>query len=424
MNVLVINHCSTNKGDKAVLQFILQELAANGVRKMTVSANEPTCCRGIKQLEALQVKIVPWGWNVERNCESSFVSRLKRRIRHEFYLRSYGMIRRSLLSGTRPRFLSFYCNNEFFKALLSADFVISTGGHHVTSLLSPNAVSPQTFEMALALLAGKPLYLWSQSIGPFVFSDEKNRLFIKKMLLRASAIYVRDKRSLNELEQLGVTLDNVRITYESVLGFSGKLGHLDKPSDRLPIVGISVYSVQARSIEDHNRYINSLREAVDHITSAGYKVKFFPMQLQGEPADDLPCIEAILKTVHEPEQCSVYMDTSSMLDHIKEVSKCRFFIGHKTHSVIIALITGTPLMAIAYHPKTVDFMKQFELSENCIDDRFLEGNQLIEMFDRIMSEMDAISAKQLGKSAQFGEIVRRDFSEMLHQEQISTSMPS
>lgn len=413
MNIFIINHCSTNKGDKAVLEFLLQELAASGVKNITVSANEPMCCLGVKPPSHLQVKYVPWGWNVARNRNTFFISRLIEKIRHKYYRLSYAMVRRHLLNDSRIDLLNIYCNSEFFKALISADIVISTGGHHVTSILAPNAISPQTFEMALALLAGKPLFLWSQSIGPFKFFDERNRLFIKKILLRSSAIYVRDERSLNELEKLEIASNNIRKTFESVLGFGGMIHNIDKPSVRSPVVGISIYSIKARSIIEHEMYVDSFRKVIDYITAAGYMVKFFPMQLQNEQADDRPCIEAILNSVQKPEQCSVYNDATSMLDHIKEVSKCCLFIGHKTHSVIFALVTGTPLLAIAYHPKTEDFMAQFELSANCIDDRFLEGNNIINMFDRIISQMDAISAIQLQKSAFLGKIVRRDFSEML-----------
>lgn len=418
MNVFIINHCSTNKGDKAVLEFILQELATSRVHQITVSANEPKHCLDVETLKSLQVKFVPWGWNIENKIEAGFLSRFAQKIKYKFYQHSYGVIRSCLLNGSRPRFLSFYCNSAFYRALYSADIVISTGGHHITSILAPNAVSPQTFEMALALLAGKPLYLWSQSIGPLIFSDEENRLFITHILSKSDAIYVRDKHSIVELEQLGIPKINIRRTYESVLGFGGNLSTLDKPSDRLPVVGISIYSVQARSIDENSRYINALRVAINHITASGYRVKFFPMQLQGEPADDRPYIQAIINSLQEPDQCSVYAGANSMLEHIKEVAKCRFFIGHKTHSVIIALVTGTPVLAIAYHPKTLDFMTQFELEENCVDDRYLEGSQLIKIFDRISTHMDIIGVKQLTKSAQFGELVRRDFNKMLYKEPI------
>lgn len=38
MNVLVINQCSTNKGDRAVLYFVIRELFRNGANEVHVSA--------------------------------------------------------------------------------------------------------------------------------------------------------------------------------------------------------------------------------------------------------------------------------------------------------------------------------------------------------------------------------------------------
>ena len=41
MKALVINQCSTNKGDRAVLFFVLRELSRNGIDQVTVSASNP-----------------------------------------------------------------------------------------------------------------------------------------------------------------------------------------------------------------------------------------------------------------------------------------------------------------------------------------------------------------------------------------------
>ncbi|MGE4546027.1 MAG: polysaccharide pyruvyl transferase family protein [Pedobacter sp.] len=413
MKVLVINHCSTNKGDKAVLEFVLHELTANGVKLISVSANEPSCCQALLRDGMPSVRYVPWGWNIQKNRNPGFVSRIIRRLKQVFYSLTYALIRHHLICGTRPWYLPFCCNRDFWRELQSADIVVSTGGHHITSILAPQAISPQTFEMALALLAGKPLFLWSQSIGPFEFETDDNRLFIKEILTRSVAIYTRDQRSLDELNYLGVPDNKIRQTYESVLGLSNLLDSLKKPSERSLLVGISVYSVQGRSVEEHAKYVNSLRDIVNHVIDLGHRVQFFPMQVKGEDADDRPCIEAVLNAVSTPDRCSVVNDFKSMLEHIMEVAKCRLFIGHKTHSVIMALITGTPLIAIAYHPKTIDFMQQFGLSANCLNDIVLNGPRLIEMFNKMQPEIDKIGAIQLSKSKSMGDIVRGDFQEML-----------
>ncbi len=359
------------------------------------------------------MRYVPWGWNDERNRSPGLMARLRNRLMREFYPRSYAVVRRSLVRGTKPALLAHLCNKEFWQALQSADIVVSTGGHHVTSILAPQAISPQTFEMGMALLAGKPLFLWSQSIGPFEFTDDDNRLFIRAILSQAAGIYIRDKRSFGEIDRLGISNAKTKKTFESVLGFGGHLGNLSKPSEREPVVGISVYSAQARTGQEQAAYVGALRAFVDHVTHTGHRVQFFPMQLQGEVADDRPCIDAVLQTVRDRHLCAVYKDAPTMLEHIGEVAKCKLFIGHKTHSVIIALVTGTPLLAIAYHPKTLDFMDQFGLTANCLDDQLLTGARLIDMFDCLQMRADTIGAQQLAQSKLIGEIVRNDFRRMI-----------
>ncbi len=423
MNILLINHCSTNKGDKAVLEFMLHELAVYGVKSITVSANEPTCSQGVRLPEAVQIQFVPWGWNVAGNRHPGIIGRVIQRARREFYLRSYSVVRRSLINDKNLKILSFFCNKSFYRALKASDVVISVGGHHVTSILSPDAVSPQTFEMALALLAGKPLYLWSQSIGPLVFADNYNCLFVRNIISRSTAIYVREKHSLLELNMLGFDNSLAFSTYETVLGYSVMLDNIIKPSERFPIVGISVYSVQYRTDNEKEEYIQALRLTVDHITASGYRVIFFPMQMSQEPGDDRPCIDAVMSAARQPEMCSIYTERESMIEHIEEVSKCRVFIGHKTHSVIIALITGTPILAIVYHQKTKEFMSQYGLAINCIDDRQLRSSELINMFERLKANIDSISLTQIKKSNELGERVRQDFNDMLNRADSSWRAP-
>ena len=80
------------------------------------------------------------------------------------------------------------------------------------------------------------------------------------------------------------------------------------------------------------------------------------------------------------------------LEHLEEVSKCKIFLGHKTHSTIFALATGTPLIALAYHPKTIKFLQQFDMALNAIDDKQLSIQALIQVLDRLNTNLDEIKS--------------------------------
>jgi len=90
----------------------------------------------------------------------------------------------------------FFSTSDFAKALKQADLVIGTGGHHIQTRFTSEALSSLTYDMALVLLYNKPLILWSQSIGPLNFTDKNNEEFIRTIIDTAQTIYLREKIQL------------------------------------------------------------------------------------------------------------------------------------------------------------------------------------------------------------------------------------
>lgn len=413
MNVMVINHCAQNKGDRAVLVFVLRELARNEVSSVTVSMTQRSFWTDTDLQFGSKVRLVPWGWNVESDVGTRLWG-IPERARGKFTRSiSYPLLRYLTARSARTRLVSLLCDTEFYRELRRADFVISTGGHHITTLLEPDAVSPQLFDMALTLVAGKKLALWSQTIGPLAFAKPKNRRLVKSILAQAAWVCLRDTQSLGELRKLNVGTERVRQSFESVIGLNDAVGPHRPPTQRDAVVGISVYGTQPRSPSQHAHYVRSLAEIVDHSVAKGYVVRFFPMQIKGSRGDDRPLIHEIVSSARRGDKCFVEEDDLPPLAHIRRVADCRLFIGHKTHSIIFALTSGTPVIAIAYHSKAADFMMQYELSELCIRDDDLSGDSLIAAFERASRDLDGIAWREFERSREMSETVRRDFRDMV-----------
>jgi len=151
---------------------------------------------------------------------------------------------------------------------------------------------------------------------------------------------------------------------------------------------------------------------IDHAIEAGYKVRFFPMELQGT---DRHCIEAVINSVDKKGNCEIVEGFPGTLDHINAVAQCKIFVGHKTHSQIFSLVTATPLLAIAYHKKTEDFMAQFGLEKYCIADAQLSTEKLIQLFDKINNNLDSINRKEEEVGSKMCVQVRKDFARMIEQ---------
>jgi len=277
----------------------------------------------------------------------------------------------------------------------------------------PDAVTPQIFDMAAALLYDKPLVLWSQSIGPFIFKSPKSRLMVQKILSGASQIYIRDEASAEQIRKMGVSLEHVSKTCESVFGLCDIVKSRIRPSERAEVMGVAVYvhtrANRLKEHEEHRRYFASL---IDHAIEAGYKVRFFPMELQGT---DRPCIEAVINNVVQKENCEIVEGFPGTSDHINAVAQCKMFVGHKTHSQIFSLVAATPLLAVAYHKKTEDFMAQYGLENYCITDEQINAEKLIELFDKINNNLDSINRKEEVVGSKMCTQVNQDFSNMIKQ---------
>jgi polysaccharide pyruvyl transferase WcaK-like protein len=415
MKVLVINQCSTNKGDRAVLFFVLRELARNGVDQVTVSASNPEYWEDKPDFPERGVRVIPWGWDNSRKKGVGFLGKVIHRVQKVILKRRihFPLVRNALIAGKRPWYLRFLVNKQFAEAAKDADIVLSTGGHHVTTMFVPDAVTPQIFDMAAALLYDKPLVLWSQSIGPFVFKSPKSRLMVQKILSGACRIFIRDEASAEQIKNLGISLEHVSKTRESVFGLCDIVKSRIRPSDRSEVMGVAVYvhtrANRLKEHEEHQRYFASL---IDHAIEAGYKVRFFPMELQGT---DHPCIEAVINNVVQKEICEIVEGFPGTSDHINAVAQCKMFVGHKTHSQIFSLMAATPLLAIAYHKKSEDFMAQFGLEKYCITDTQLSTEKLIKLFDEINNNLDSINQKEQEIGSKTCMQVKEDFARMIEQ---------
>ncbi len=428
MKVLVINQCSTNKGDRAVLFFVLRELARNGIDNVTVSASNPEYWENRTDFPArlarfdsarrtarqdVSVRVIPWGWDNSRKKDVGFIRKVIHRLWKVMLRRHvcFPLIRNALIASKHPWYLRLLINKQFVEAVEQADVVISTGGHHVTTMFVPDAVTPQIFDMAAVLLLGKPLILWSQSIGPFNFTSLKNKLTVQKILSGASQIFIRDEDSTEQIKQLGVSPEKVSNTHESVLGLCDIVNSRIKPSERQPVMGVAVYiHTRANQLDEHKNHPLYFASLINHAIEAGLRVRFFPMELQGT---DRACIEAVIDNVDKKENCEIMEGFPGTSEHINAVAQCRIFVGHKTHSQIFSLVAATPLLAIAYHKKTEDFMAQFGLEKYCITDAQLKADKLIELFDEINKKPDVISNKIEETGHKMCTQVKENFAEML-----------
>ncbi|MBO7230449.1 MAG: polysaccharide pyruvyl transferase family protein [Bacteroidaceae bacterium] len=410
MNILLFNQYAGNKGDRAVLYAtcrIIKDIHPNA--NIYVSTSSPELYKDYSYYQNNNITFIPTAWDYARVKSN----RTYWKVLNSFKKYTFTILREIYLRKFCYGITRLFINPLFRKAVKQADKIISVGGHHYCTLLSRDLVSGINFDAMAIKLQNKSFTCFSQTFGPFDFYNKRNLLLTRDILIN-SKLYPREEDSRDMLLNFQIPKENITMTFETVLSLSREVVEYVTPSYRPKTVGIAIYCTQKRSPDVEENYLSSISSLCNHVIKQGYDVKFFPMELKGTAPDDRPYIQRIVERVEHPGKCYVYDTDMETAEHLHKVGKCQVFIGHKTHSTIFALATGTPLLAIAYHPKTIEFMHQFGMKQFVVDDKVLTNDKLIAMFDQLSTNLDKTGKESLKKSKDFTEIIYSQFNEIIN----------
>lgn len=409
MKILLFNQYAGNKGDRAVLYATCRLIKAICPdAHIVVSTSSPELYEGYTYYKENGITFVPAAWDYTRVKSCRLYWRLLNRV-HKY---AFTILREIYLRKCLNGFARLFVNPQFYTAVKQADIIISVGGHHYCTLLSRDLVSGINFDAMVVRLQKKDFVCFSQTFGPFDFHNPRN-LLLTRDILSHSKLYPRENDSREMLLNFQIPEGNIQMTYETVLSLSREVTEYVTPSSRSKSVGIAIYCTQKRTPEVEENYLHSMASLCNHVISQGYDVKFFPMELKGTPPDDRPYMQRIIERVEHPERCFVYDADMETADHLRAVGQCQVFVGHKTHSTIFALATGTPLLAIAYHPKTIEFMHQFGMDQYALDDKVMTANMLVSMFDELAENLDEVGSAALATSKKYAETISAQMKNLL-----------
>lgn len=291
---------------------------------------------------------------------------------------------------------------ELMEAYLRADLVVSKPGGFLYSSGRGVTLLVSLYSLALALLAGKALYLFPQSIGPFLFGWEC--WLLRVVLSRARQVMVREPISANQLNQCGLSSQQFKLMPDMAFAFKGAppaeaLGWLKAhgidPATGQPLMGMTAinWGWQNPRFTAQTRYEKAFAAAARYfVEELGGKVALFPQvtgplssqddrvparriaQLAGHLDDAITVIEEVLP----PEMLKAaygFMD---------------IFIGTRMHSNIFALSQGVPVIAIGYQHKTSGIARMTGVEDWAVDIGALDERLMVESLKRLWEQRQAV----------------------------------
>lgn len=388
--ILLINvHSSCNAGDAALTEVTLEQLQANiPAAKITLSMDDPASHSGDG---AVVESLFTWIKQPEGGGRGRW------KLASLFWLAPGTLlpILTARISG-RPFFrLTPPAWRSTLNAYLQADLVVSKPGGFLYSSGLGLSLLVSLYTMILALAAGKPLYLFPQSIGPFRRGWE--RWLVRQVLSRARLIMVREEISILELAACGLSRERVQLMPDVAFAFRGAppaeaaAWRPDLRSfieSRCPLLGITAinWGAQNPTFQHQEAYESACAAAARYfIEKIHGRVIFFP-QVWGpfEAQDDRVSARRIARRLADLKSEVLLVDDPVPPRILKSLyGRLDILIGSRMHSNIFALSEGVPVLAIGYQSKTAGIIRMMGLSEWMIPIQETSAETLTQKLDQL-----------------------------------------
>lgn len=269
---------------------------------------------------------------------------------------------------------------DVFRAISRCDLFISGGGSLLQDVSSANGILYYLGLIGLARWLEKPVLIYAQGIGPVLRT--RNKRLTGWILNAVNRISVRDQESKEDLVAMGVqqeitvTADPVFCLYKQkadpkiglgILQRYGLLGQKkeaeampdaenqgkdeiqekDEKQEKQKLLGVYLRPWHK------NEYLPALVDALRQMAEKGWKLVFVPMHFPGDIT--IAREAARLLSDYHPV---ILKERYSPVEILSLTSNFDLVLGMRLHSLIMAGVSGVPLVGLSYDHKIDRFLRQ------------------------------------------------------------------
>jgi colanic acid/amylovoran biosynthesis protein len=385
MKILITHvYSQDNKGDSAILSVLIAQLKKtfpnSEINISSMEGNNKT-----KKFD--DQKIYPSFFHLAVYRNKNFIIRtlstlyiLLISLIWAFIYRTTGK-KLKVLDKDLEKLLTLYVNS---------DLIIPVGGGYINGkkgMRSTIALILTLHSIAISEILGKKTILHSQSIGPF--SNNLQKYLTKKTLNKTDLILIRENYSLQTLIEIGVNPRLIKRVADAAFLFNPPITNhktqIDtiKKTGRKKIVGVTVRNWLDKSKQEF--YETQMAKFVEYLTKKNYLVVFIPQVTSDEFNDDdrLPA-KRIFQKVKDQKNVILINDSLSHYAIKALYGKLDYLVGTRLHSVLFALTSNIPSIAIEYEYKTSGILKDIGLNDYIIKIQEVTSERLIQIFNKLV----------------------------------------
>ena len=217
-------------------------------------------------------------------------------------------------------------------------------------------------EAVIATENNIPVMIYAVGVGPL--KEPPIQEFVRNYLSTVDIITVRDRRSQQVLEEIGIQRD-ITVTADPALLLTAEpvtTADLKREgiSGNKRLIAMSVREAGVAAPDIHEEHYHALlANAADFmIERFDADVIFIPM----EPTEfDLQNSHAVISKMLRPQRASILKGNYSSGQLLSIISRCEFTVGMRLHFLIFSAIEGIPFVALPYSTKVGGFLDDFQI---------------------------------------------------------------
>ncbi len=306
-------------------------------------------------------------------------------------------------SGIKSFIKSLFKKTNTKKVVQECDYFI-LGGGGLFGNLSFKANLIWGIQALRAYFMGKKVIMYGQSIGEIKCGISK--WLIKRIFNKAYLIVVRDQKSKERLKLLGITK---KIYLLPDLAFN--LNPILKPKNEKKEIIIALRQIAGINKE----FKEGVAKFIDWlIEEEKWDVKMIDFQESPSKDADSQLHNEILGLTRNKNKIIHPVEIKNTKDLFDVFASSNFVLGMRFHSIISAIITKTPFIAINYAEKVKDLINDIKLNEYLISPEDITFEALKALFQEIFKANKGIKEKlkkidnnYLDKHKEFNSLVLR-----------------
>ena len=290
-----------------------------------------------------------------------------------------------------------------FQRYLEADCVIAVGGGYLRET-GLRGFMFHFLQLLIPLWLGKPIGVYASSIGPF-----KNNFKMKLaayILNRADFILLREQKSLEFCNEIGISQEKVKVTIDAAYGLNPSpefkidslLSNYHVREKRHPFVGMTVHNWKFPNISSKEAneksiiYFEAITKLIKHITTdLNGTVIFIPQNVEENIDRNVIHVAKFVTQKIGESQNIIIIDKEYSPEEIKGIyGKMDFSVVSHMHGLIYSTSQLIPTMTFAYEPKFEGLMKFLKLESFNLNMYDMDVDDAVNTFDNLLKHKEEV----------------------------------